>query len=563
MKTAVQDYIEKYITTPDIDIMSDTNREFIYQEGGYSRFFPVLPGGYQPIQAPQGTPPEQGQHALWSSVAQNLQGAARIQQGNRQLKMQETQNIIDNELGYARLDLAKQQLAQQDAQFKMENAIAKAQMASSFTDKLSKGNYPVSRMNEFISLVESSGVSQALQDVYSTDPDVSANAMGKVGVFLSNPNLVKWQAEKLHTDTILKSFKEQSEADPLISAFDNSTVILGEIASGVPVDKLSPYVLDPKYGEFKQRQLEGNIALAEIKFDLAEIEVSKSKLDVKEQELLDKVLAEALAEYPDDPQKQLDIIRDHKEKVQTQAAKAAAIRAGATLNDPSNQWEYVPWLLRNNPGMTMQEAEKLAAEKMRNEKSSRVSHNGLWNPNDPGTNPDPITNKLATNILDATNRQMDIWGPIQSADRGTINDIIETNKGYYKFRSVNPNTKLPINEAVVLGKNDEYLVTQVRIDSNGKTVSVLGSVKTTNEKLAKKLSPGIKPNEDGEYVIPNVMGAGDKADFGLKGLDTSDRTTSTATQSTATQGQPPYAAGPNQALENINGKWILINIPPK
>ena len=563
MKTAVQDYIEKYITTPDIDIMSDTNREFIYQEGGYSRFFPVLPGGYQPIQAPQGTPPEQGQHALWSSVAQNLQGAARIQQGNRQLKMQETQNKIDNELGYARLELAKQQLAQQDAQFKMENAIAKAQMASSFTDKLSKGNYPVSRMNEFISLVESSGVSQALQDVYSTDPDVSANAMGKVGVFLSNPNLVKWQAEKLHTDTILKSFKEQSEADPLISAFDNSTVILGEIASGVPVDKLSPYVLDPKYGEFKQRQLEGNIALAEIKFDLAEIEVSKSKLDVKEQELLDKVLAEALAEYPDDPQKQLDIIRDHKEKVQTQAAKAAAIRAGATLNDPSNQWEYVPWLLRNNPGMTMQEAEKLAAEKMRNEKSSRVSHNGLWNPNDPGTNPDPITNKLATNILDATNRQMDIWGPIQSADRGTINDIIETNKGYYKFRSVNPNTKLPINEAVVLGKNDEYLVTQVRIDSNGKTVSVLGSVKTTNEKLAKKLSPGIKPNEDGEYVIPNVMGAGDKADFGLKGLDTSDRTTSTATQSTATQGQPPYAAGPNQAWENINGKWILINIPPK
>ena len=560
MKTAVQDYIEKYITTPDIDIMSDTNREFIYQEGGYSRFFPVLPGGYQPIQAPQGTPPEQGQHALWSSVAQNLQGAARIQQGNRQLKMQETQNKIDNELGYARLDLAKQQLAQQDAQFKMENAIAKAQMASSFTDKLSKGNYPVSRMNEFISLVESSGVSQALQDVYSTDPDVSAAAMGKVGTFLSNPNLVRWQAEKLHTDTILKSFKEQSESDPLIAAFDNSAIILGEIASGVPIDKLTPYALDPKYGEFKQRQLEGNAALTEAKVNLAEIEAMKSGLDVREAELLDRVLNEALAEYPDDPNKQLDIIRNHKEKV------AAARKSSG--NDPINDTMIERQMYYRAQGDDAETARRKAHEDEATKHRSSVSYNGLYDPNGGGLGggqQDPITNKLATNILDATNRQMDTWGPIQSADRGTINDVIETNKGYYKFRSVNPSTKTPINEAVVLGKKDEYLVTHVRIDSNGKTVSVLGSVKTTNEKLAKKLSPGIKPNEDGEYIIPNVMSAGDKADFGLKGLNTSDPDTQpkSTTQQSTTQGQPPYAAGPNQAWENINGKWILINIPPK
>jgi hypothetical protein len=586
MKTAVQDYIEKYITTPDIDIMSDTNREFIYQEGGYSRFFPVLPGGYQPIQAPTGTPP-QDNHALWNSVSQNLLALGRQGLANREMKMRESQNKIDNELGFARLELAKQQLSQQDEQFKISSAFEQMRMSNTLFDRVSKVEFPSYRQKEYEDYIGSpDGIAtnmKAYEDAVAAD-DLNAQlkAANKINAAMSNPNIIKWSMEKKRDDETLKDLEILAKADPLSLQYKNISEVASAVVSGQqppPVDwvgvtpeekALSAQAYEAAKAQDRELSIqtrETAIWVAEAKAGLAEIDAMMTQLDVDEARLLKETLDAALAlpEYANDPEKRLKLIRDHKEVVRTEAAKTAAIRAGATLNDPSNQWEYVPWLLRNNPGMSRAEAEKIAAEKVRNEKSSKVSYNGLYDPNGGGPGggqQDPITNKLATNILDATNRQMDTWGPIQSADRGTVNDVVETNKGYYKFRSVNPSTKTPINEAVTLGKDDEYLVTQVRIDSNGKTVSVLGSVKTTDEKLAKKLSPGIKPNEDGEYIIPNVMSAGDKADFGLKGLNTSDPDTqpkSTSQQST-TQGQPPYAAGPNQTWENVNGKWILVTI---
>ncbi len=405
MKTALQDYIEKYITTPDIDIMSDTNREFIYQEGGYSRFFPVLPGGYQPIQAPQGTPPEQGQHALWNSVSQNLQGLGRIGLGNRELKMRESQNKIDNELGFARLELAKQQLSQQDAQFKITTAFEQMRMSNTMIDNFNKLEFPSYRMEAYKDLLKNGGGAAAWDEYNSaTTPEEQLKAANKLQGFLGKPELRQWSMEKKRDDETLKDLEILAKADPLSLQYKNISEVASAVVSGQeppPVDWVGNDFYEKQASEqlyneakAKERELgvrtrEANIFLTQAKTDLAEIEAMVSEMDLQEATLEYQAVKAAVDAEPD-LQKKVDIIKGFKEKVK--AGKAAFV--------PNNEYSMA-WML----GETDEERLAIAQDLLARSHTSSMKVFDSKAPVDPNNR--PVTNTLSKAIINATGGKTD------------------------------------------------------------------------------------------------------------------------------------------------------------
>lgn len=584
MKTAVQDYIEKYITTPDIDIMSDTNREFIYQEGGYSRFFPVLPGGYQPIQAPQGTPPEQGQHALWSSVAQNLQGAARIQQGNRQLKMQETQNKIDNELGYARLELAKQQLSQQDAQFKITTAFEQMRMSNTLHDRITNVELPSYRQKEYEDYIGSpDGIAvnmKAYEDAVAADDfNAQMRAANRINAAMSNPNMIKWSMEKKRDDETLKDLEILAKADPLSLQYKNISEVASAVVSGQqppPVDWVGKDFYEKQaseqlYNEAKaqERELsirtrEATIALTEAKADLAEIDSMVTAMDLQEARLEFDELNKALAGISD-PVARLDIIREYK-------AKVIASKSGGAYQ-PQNMTQFLD-KYKNDPKMLDLYARFITLD---NTNSMKV-HNS----NAPvGPTNLPVTNVLSKAIINATGGELGKYKALGSEEYAELARAIPRDNWFTPGKAVIgadgsttnyvPATKSGADDsAVKMLENDVYEPSHVKINANDGSYSFRGVYKTEDYDNAKLLGyTGKESDESGyQYVIPNVITTTPSSLTGedLRGYAPNTRTlnqSGSTTQQSTTQGQPPHAAGPNQAWEYINGKWILINIPPK
>ena len=564
MKTAVQDYIEKYITTPDIDIMSDINREFIYQEGGYSRFFPVLPGGYQPIQAPQGTPPEQGQHALWNSVSQNLQGLGRIGLGNRELKMRESQNKIDNELGFARLELAKQQLSQQDAQFKITTAFEQMRMSNTLHDRITNVEIPTYRQKDYETfLSQPGGVAESMKAYEDAGDDVNAQmkAANRINSALSNPNLVKWSMEKKRDDETLKDLEILAKADPLSLQYKNISEVASAVVSGQeppPVDWVGNDFYEKKASEqlyneakAKERELgvrtrEANIFLTQAKTDLAEIEAMVSEMDLQEATLEYQAVKAAVDAEPD-LQKKVDIIKGFKEKVK--AGKAAFV--------PNNEYSMA-WMLGETDEERLAIAQDLLAR-------SHTSNMKVHNSNSPvGPTNLPVTNTLSKAIISATGGEQGVYKPIDGAQYAELDRVIPTTAWYAGPNSVSgaKNSAVKITE-----EGDDYQPGHVKINSGDGSYSFSGKFVTKNYETAKKLGyPGKESDVvDFQYVVENVITTipySQVTGEDLRGYAPNTRSLqagSTAQQST-TQSQPPYAAGPNQAWENINGKWILVTI---
>lgn len=558
MKTALQDYIEKYITTPDIDIMSDTNREFIYQEGGYSRFFPVLPGGYQPIQAPQGTPPEQGQHALWNSVSQNLQGLGRIGLGNRELKMRESQNKIDNELGFARLELAKQQLSQQDAQFKITTAFEQMRMSNTMIDNFNKLEFPSYRMEAYKDLLKNGGGAAAWDEYNSaTTPEEQLKAANKLQGFLGKPELRQWSMEKKRDDETLKDLEILAKADPLSLQYKNISEVASAVVSGQeppPVDWVGNDFYEKQASEqlyneakAKERELgvrtrEANIFLTQAKTDLAEIEAMVSEMDLQEATLEYQAVKAAVDAEPD-LQKKVDIIKGFKEKVK--AGKAAFV--------PNNEYSMA-WML----GETDEERLAIAQDLLARSHTSSMKVFDSKAPVDPNNR--PVTNTLSKAIINATGGKTDTWSSISSAEYGELSNVIPTST-----RFTHPMG--PMKGSVSMDKNtDSFNPGHVRVHSSDGSISFKGKFVTKNYKKAKALGYTGKENDDVEYqyIIDNVNVTSPYSQISgedLRGYAPNSRSlnqSGSTTQQSTTQGQPPYAAGPNQAWEYINGKWILI-----
>lgn len=583
MKTAVQDYIEKYITTPDIDIMSDTNREFIYQEGGYSRFFPVLPGGYQPIQAPQGTPPEQGQHALWNSVSQNLQGLGRIGLGNRQLKMQETQNKIDNELGYARLELAKQQLSQQDAQFKITTAFEQMRMSNTLHDRINNVEIPTYRQKEYEDYIGSpDGIAvnmKAYEDAVAAD-DLNAQmrAANKINAAMSNPNIIKWSMEKKRDDETLKDLEILAKADPLSLQYKNISEVASAVVSGQqppPVDWVGKDFYEKQaseqlYNEAKaqERELsirtrEATIALTEAKADLAEIDSMVTAMDLQEARLEFDELNKALAGISD-PVARLDIIREYK-------AKVIASKSGGAYQ-PQNMTQFLD-KYKNDPKMLDLYARFITLDNTNSMKvhnsTSAVDQNNM-----------PVTNKLTSAIIAATGGKTGTYYPIDTGQHGEFAAVIPRGGWFAPGKLVVKDGKEDYvvasesgakDSAVTLGDKDTYIPGHIKTNDDG-SFSFKGTLRTTDYEKAK--IAGYKGDENTDtdnyiYVVEDVITTSPYT--AITGQDVRNLAPNTrslnqsgsTTQQSTTQSQPPYAAGPNQAWENINGKWILINIPPK
>jgi len=569
MKTALQDYIEKYITTPDIDIMSDVNREFIYQEGGYSRFFPVLPGGYQPIQAPQGTPPEQGQHALWSSVAQNLQGAARIQQGNRQLKMQESQNKIDNELGYARLELAKQQLSQQDAQFKITTAFEQMRMSNTLHDRITNVELPSYRQKEYEDYIGSpDGIAvnmKAYEDAVAAD-DLNAQmrAANKINAAMSNPNMIKWSMEKKRDDETLKDLEILAKADPLSLQYKNISEVASAVVSNQeppPVDwvgatpeekALSAQAYDAAKAQERDlsiRTREATVLLTEAKTGLLELEGMVEKFEYE--------AVKAAVDAEPNAQKKVDIINGYK-------AKVTAAKSGA----PQGMTQFLD-KYKDDPKMLDLYAKFITLD---NTNSMKV-HNS----NAPvGPTNLPVTNVLSKAIINATGGELGKYKALGSGEYAELARAIPRDNWFTPGKAVIgadgsttnyvPATKSGAEDsAVKMLENDVYEPSHVKINANDGSYSFRGVYKTEDYDNAKLLGyTGKESDESGyQYVIPNVITTTPSSLTGedLRGYAPNTRTlnqSGSTTQQSTTQGQPPYAAGPNQAWEYINGKWILI-----
>lgn len=551
MKTALQDYIEKYITTPDIDIMSDTNREFIYQEGGYSRFFPVLPGGYQPIQAPQGTPPEQGQHALWNSVSQNLQGLGRIGLGNRELKMRESQNKIDNELGFARLELAKQQLSQQDAQFKITTAFEQMRMSNTMIDNFNKLEFPSYRMEAYKDLLKNGGGAAAWDEYNSaTTPEEQLKAANKLQGFLGKPELRQWSMEKKRDDETLKDLEILAKADPLSLQYKNISEVASAVVSGQeppPVDwvgatpeekALSAQAYDAAKAQERDlsvRTREATILLTEAKIGLMELEGMADKLEYE--------AVKAAVDAEPDAQKKVDIINGYKQKVAN--SKAPTI--------PNNEFS-VGYML----GESKEEKLAIMSDLLKKSHTSSMKVFDSKAPVDPYNN--PVSNTLSKAIINATGGKLDTWSSISSAEYGELENLIPTST-----RFTHPMG--PMKGSVSMDKNtDSFNPGHVRVHSSDGSISFKGKFVTKNYKKAKALGYTGKENDDVEYqyIIDNVNVTSPYSQISgedLRGYAPNSRSlnqSGSTTQQSTTQGQPPYAAGPNQAWEYINGKWILI-----
>ncbi len=550
MSKALQSYVEKYIKTPDIDYKSDYNRERIFQEGGFSRYFPVLPGGYQPIQAPTGTPPELGQHALWNSVAQNLQGMARIQQGNRQLKMTEAQNKIDNELGYARLELAKQQLSQQDTQFKISSAFEQIRLTNTLRDDLMGLEMPAYRSDKYSQLIAGDKIPEAMQKMSDVnDTEGATAAAGKVNSFLSRPELIQWSMEKKRDDKLLKDIEALAKADPLSLQYKNYDEAIAAVTSGQqppPIDWIGDtamektqsenayYYAKQKEQDLNTRAREATTALTEVKIGLAEIEAMGDKLEYE-------ALKAAVDDEPNN-QKKVDIINGYKQKKSDKV----------NFINPNNPYS-AGWLL----GKSDEERKALMLEfiKADNTNSMKVSNTMVT---EAGT---PLTNPLANHIIDASNKTVGEWGAIQTGDRKSLSLIAEG--GNYTFRQDNRDGPAPTSmiggaPGIKRGPEDSFYPTHTRVNPDGSTVSVNGTYITPDKATAEKLGYKGEKAADGNYHAPNVSLEVSKDDVGMGGVNTGGPQKTSKAPSATARGKIVTQQGDYYILTNEDGSKVKM-----
>lgn len=185
MNNSLQEYFNEYITTPDYDLNNPMSQQFFFQDGGFARFFPVLPGGYQPIQAVQGQNTGGDQHALWNSFANNGIQLGRVL-GNQRLLNQQLQ-INKDRLAYQKeadaLDLQykREALDQRRYEFGINSAVDQIKLMSTIQDKYL--NLPVLPQDipDYKTVISDYKIDQYAKELESaTSPEASIQALQKL-----------------------------------------------------------------------------------------------------------------------------------------------------------------------------------------------------------------------------------------------------------------------------------------------------------------------------------------------------------------------------------------------
>lgn len=488
MNSALDDYINEYISIPNFDLTNHLNQQFFFQEGGFARFFPVLPGGYQPIQAPIQQAPKLDQHELWASVANTItQAGAQINQKrqfNKTFELQQQkfeqdkqQNEINTQLAMANLDLSKQRLTQDQQQFDINKTFKQIELMNTISDKLLNLDLPIYRQEELKAAV--TPVAEAMSSLNTADGGESlTNVSKQIGIAYGK--LAPYIQEEAHNKQQLKEMELAAQLFPKLyddPKYGNAGKLLMEKLNGQPPSE----TLHLNYDLLQQdqqilRDQQTKIQDAQVKhleMQAKEDDANAFLLSIKGEQ--GKAIYEGMMEElkgVTDPSKKADIIQKWNAKTS----------GNQSINNiPGFIEKY-----HDDPAM-MAMLEKFVI--LEHTQKSVSSSTGQTAGND--FTSDIL--KLAPNVGHN--------GFLDSKNQGILADTFKG--GDYSLNG--PKTSETGGGEITTKDNLTYIPTEIRINDDGLTTTVTGFVKTKSVDVAKELMKDPVKNSDGYYYINDVL----------------------------------------------------------
>jgi hypothetical protein len=503
MNSALEQYFDQFITVPDYDLNNPISQQQFFQEGGFARFFPVNPGGYQAMQPLQiRSMPDVSQNALWNSVANNGMQLGNLGLNKQQLNLQrdrfayqKTQDVVDNKYKELQYQLGVQELDQRKKEFEINSVFNKIKLMNTMRDDFIGQEVLPQHAERWGKMVNDSGLPQALE---SGDIEAQAKAVSKM---MGSQDYVEMYSAVKKRDHDFNVLAKVIAADKDAIQFVDMNKLMTE--GVVDMDEAG-------YTTHKATQKALNDALTVQKTFAAQIAGQLDESELKEHALGVKVLESNMTGDPEQ-----DMITWQKFNSKWAARKSPG-GGGAALNPGT--YGYI-LEMENRPGWDHEKAvqDALRIEQAKNSSVSKMQYSGLnpfgQDPKNPNPNMvmDDFTSKISKMALGAP------YGTEHKLTGGLDGDWMRTFAGDASgFTFHGPNPTGPVfggllgqseGQKGVKGSNEYTFIPHTFVVHEGGptgTTTVKGTISTSNLAVAEKFEENPTKGANGQYEINNV-----------------------------------------------------------
>lgn len=513
MASQFQNYFDHNLVPLDYDLDNPITRQFFFQEGGFSRFHPVVPG--QPsvpnIAIPTTRPEGDKSLEIWNSYGQAAVNLGRTQLAERQFRAQERSNeeVLnlqkekfewDKAYQQASLNLQQEQFEQQKSVQEFNKTVAQFNLINTMVDKISNLEIPSYHVDTFKDAANVAGIYTAIAGIDSGRPE-SINDAGRAYAKLVTSDAYRTiEADKASDKAVIERLNKLTPDEHRF--ITNRAEILQSATSGqkLPEIKIDQEGLDA----YRERKANVDLLHDEAKIQKLQNDAEKQAI---ENEFTSIMIDQILTAYENAPE---------EDKMEVLGRGMAALEGKYKEQQQKVPTTLVEAIMANIDLSHMSQEERMNFL----ERVGAIHHGKNLSTSGGVETVDSAMGKAMHSVL-GDNFQYGKDYPLNSNAKGILAGHARSVPPSGGFIAVKPakHGRWRTTEAknIIIDGNTapgyEFIPTSITVEAfsdepntpSGR-VKVTGHVKTTNKDIAEKINPNAEKDPQGKYTISGVTG---------------------------------------------------------